>query len=212
MELFTAILNSTNSNGQLEYFANFLVCLMGFIWVVSSLGKAVDYNRWHTWSGFWFFTGLYYAFQLIAWPNDFWWVPFLFLDLSVFFLLWGFLKLQGFKDSPHLIALVLLVVATRVFDVLHVYYLPFELAYGHQLLIAIALLLWSWSHRIESPSNSLAIMIYALIQMPTLQILDLFGMETSLTADRFINLTFLAYFLSKFALIPASLSVVLKRD
>lgn len=209
MELFKSILGATNDNPGVAYFANLIICLIATVWVYTSKEKCDHQARWLPWTAFWFFTAVYYFLELI--PHCQWWIPYLSLDLSLIFLVIG-LGNELVKDNKNKrlfigIAFIIIVLA-RIADITYIHYNPCELAFFHQFICAVILVTWGWVHRNDDITQSIVIVTYGLMQLPSKQLIELFGLKTTISADEFVGETFLAYFLAKFALIVATYSLL----
>lgn len=208
MDLFTALLKSTNNDWGVIFLANLTICLIGFAWIVGAKNIATSKARWLTFLFFWFGLSVFYFLKLFAVPAaEF---PFYFLDLSLAALLIGAaLEIGLNKKQKYILILTAIIVlaVARIFDNYNITNIN-NLDYGNQLITTFGILIWAWIHRLENITQSLVIVVYGLMQMPFLQIVDLFHIHSSLSTDDFVSATYVAYFIGKFALIAACYSVI----
>ncbi len=212
MDVFKTLLLAASESIQVQFFANLVISLLGAIWILSSRKQSSDIFRWQTWSVFWVATSGYYFLELSLGPDSVWWIPYLSLDLSIAALFIGALKELDKLDENSLHAVIVVIVTARLLDIIIVAIDPHAYAYCHQALASLSFLFWSWIHRVEHPSSSLVLLTYGLIQLPLQQFAELANIELTVTGGAFVDLTFLAYFLSKFPLLPATLTSLTYKD
>lgn len=208
MDLFTALLKSTKYDYDVIFLANFVICLIGFIWVAGAKSIVASKVRWFAWLIFWLSTSIFYLLKLSALPSAVY--PFFALDISLVALLVGAVLDSNYEKNTKYLLIsiaVLFSVGSRVTDILNVSNIN-NLDYGHALVITFSFLIWGWIHRAENITQSLVLIIYGLMQLPFLQIVGMLNIDTSLSADKFVSTTYVAYFVGKFALIIASYSVI----
>ena len=189
-----------------EQILNLLLALVGLLWVWGADEKRVDLLARRGWQLFWAGTAAYYAAAAANGPRGplEWWVPQIGLYFASVALLSTYLLGERRLDewSPRsvvaLAAGTVLVAAGADITTVKVFGIP---ALWHQALTCFVILPWAFRLRHTQPSRSIAMALYALIQLPLWQTFP--PLQSLWTFEQFLHNTFAAYLLGKVPLVSA---------